>query len=135
MSNQKVVVLGGYGTFGSLISSEIAKSTNVTIAGRNRDTGQKFADSINADFSWCDAKDDRSLRNTIAGTQIVIKHRSFLPERLFNPKVCIENCHYIDLADDREYVKNFSKINRLAKRSFCLHRSQHHASRDIRFGF
>ena len=32
------------------------------------------------------------------------------------PRICIgENCHYIDLADDREYVKNFPQLNDAAK--------------------
>ena len=115
--NQKIVILGGYGTFGSLISSELAISTNIVIAGRNRETGQKFADSINANFSLCDAKDETSLRNTIAGSNLVINASGpFYPNDYSIPRICIEGkCHYIDLADDREYVKNFPQLDNLAK--------------------
>ena len=50
-SNRKIVVLGGYGAFGSLISDQVAKFANVVIAGRNQATGEKFANSIGAGFS------------------------------------------------------------------------------------
>jgi len=116
-SNRRVVILGGYGAFGSLISEQLAKFATVVIAGRNQNMGQKFADSINAGFSWCDAKDPTSLRNVIGGTHIVINASGpFLANEYAIPKTCIEeNCHYIDLADGREYVAGFTKLDVQAK--------------------
>jgi NAD(P)-dependent dehydrogenase (short-subunit alcohol dehydrogenase family) len=116
-SMQKVVVLGGYGTFGSLIASELAHTANVVVAGRNRAMGQKFADSIAAAFSLCNARDNASLRNIIAGARIVINATGpFLPNDFSIPRICIEeNCHYIDLADDRAYVRDFLKLGALAE--------------------
>ena len=116
-TTQKVVVLGGYGTFGSLIASELARVTNIVVAGRHQGTGQKFADSIGAAFSLCNARDETSLRNTIAGTQIVINATGpFLPDDYSIPKICMEeNCHYIDLADDRAYVRGFLKLGDFAE--------------------
>jgi len=116
-SVQKVVIIGGYGAFGSLIASELARAANVVIAGRNRDLGQGFADSIEAAFSLCNTRDGTSLRNTIDGAQIVINASGpFLPNDYSIPKICIEaNCHYIDLADGRDYVKGFLALHELAK--------------------
>ncbi len=116
-SRQRVVILGGYGTFGSLIASELARVTNIVVAGRNQRTGQKFADSIGAAFSLCNAREEASLRNTIAGAQIVINSTGpFLPNDYTIPKICIEeNCHYIDLADDRTYVRDFLELSSLAE--------------------
>jgi len=116
-STQKVVIVGGYGTFGSLISDQLVKSANVVIAGRNPEMGQKFSDSIGAAFSLCNAKDEMSLRHTIGGAQIVVNASGpFFPEDYSIPNICIEEgCHYIDLADNREYVRNFQQLDNLAK--------------------
>ena len=116
-SNRKIVVLGGYGAFGSLISDQVAKFANVVIAGRNQATGEKFANSIGAGFSLCDAKNEASLRNAITGADIVINASGpFLPNDYSIPSTCIEeNCHYIDIADDREYVTGFIKLDIQAK--------------------
>jgi hypothetical protein len=116
-SNQKIVILGGYGTFGSLISEQLANSANVIIAGRDRERGQKFADSMGAEFVFCNARDRGSLQKTVSGAYIVINSSGpFLPKEYSIPHTCIEeNCHYIDLADDREYVKEFKQLDELAK--------------------
>lgn len=116
-SAQKVLILGGYGKFGSLIAGELARTANVVVAGRNQVKGQKFADSIGAAFSLCNAKDETSLRNAVKGAQIVINASGpFLPKDYAIPKVCIEEgCHYIDLADGRDYVKDFPKLDDLAQ--------------------
>lgn len=117
LSDQKIVILGGYGTFGSLISDQLVKSARVVVAGRNQETGQKFADSIGANFALCDAKNKESLQKIISGAFIVVNASGpFLPNDYSIPQTCIEeNCHYIDLADDRKYVTNFRLLHELAK--------------------
>src|SRR5258705_11584565 len=115
--NQKIVVLGGYGTFGSLISEQLVDSANVVIAGRDRERGQKYADSIRANYVLCNAKDKKSLQKAVSGAFIVINASGpFLPRDYSIPHTCIEeNSHYMDLADDREYVKEFIQLDELAK--------------------
>ena len=117
MFQQKIMILGGYGAFGSLISEQLVDSANVIIAGRDRERGQKFADSIRANFVLCNAKDKKSLQKTVSGAYIVINASGpFIPKDYSIPQTCIEeNCHYIDLADDREYVKEFNELDELAK--------------------
>jgi len=116
-SNEKIVILGGYGTFGRLISEQLVDSANVVIAGRGREMGQKYADSIRANYVLCNAKDKKSLQKAVSGAFIVINASGpFLPKDYSIPHTCIEeNCHYIDLADDREYVKEFIQLDELAK--------------------
>jgi saccharopine dehydrogenase-like protein len=89
----------------------------VVIAGRDREMGQQFADSIKADYVLCDAKDKKSLQKAVSGAFIVINASGlFLPKLYSIPRTCIEeNCHYIDLADDREYVTEFKQLNELAR--------------------
>src|SRR5574341_862195 len=117
ISHQKVIILGGYGTFGSLISDELSDSAHVVVAGRNQENGQKFADAMGADFCLCNAKDKASLRATIRGAYIVVNASGpFFPNDYGIPHACIqENCHYIDLADNREYVEHFSQLHDLAE--------------------
>lgn len=114
---RKVVILGGYGTFGSFISEELSHSADVVVAGRNQAKGQKFAESLGAEFSLCDARDNASLRAAIKGANIVINASGpFFPNDYGIPRACLEeNCHYIDLADNRAYVVNFHKLHDLAQ--------------------
>jgi len=116
-SNQEIVILGGYGTFGSLISDQLVNSANVVIAGRDRERGLKFADSIGAVFVFCNVRDKGSLQKAVSGATVVINASGpFLPRDYSIPQTCIEeNCHYIDLADDREYVKEFKQLDELAR--------------------
>lgn len=116
-SSGKIVILGGYGTFGSLISEQLVSSANVVIAGRDPERGQQFADSIKAKYVLCNAKDRESLQKAISGAFVVINASGpFLPKHYSIPQTCIEeNCHYIDLADDREYVTEFKQLHELAR--------------------
>src|SRR5262245_56410863 len=112
-SDQKILVLGGYGTFGSLISEQLHNSANLVIAGRHEEAGEKFADAIGAKFVLCSVKDKRSLQKAISGAFIVINASGpFFPNDYSIPHACIEeNCHYIDLADNRVYVKEFKQLD------------------------
>jgi hypothetical protein len=114
---QKIVILGGYGAFGSLISDQLLNSANVVIAGRNQENGKKFANSIGANFVLCNTKDKISLQKAITGAFIVINATGpFLPKDYAIPLTCIEeHCHYIDLADSREYVNDFKQLHNFAK--------------------
>lgn len=114
---RKVVVIGGYGAFGSLITGELAGAANIVVAGRSRAAGQRFADSLGVAFSLGNAREEDSLRNTVRGAQIVINASGpFLSDDYSIPQVCIEEgCHYLDLADGREYVDGFLELADLAR--------------------
>jgi hypothetical protein len=89
----------------------------VLIAGRNQDVGEKFSDSIGADFMLCDIRDKHSLQKAITDAYIVINASGpFRPNEYSIPRTCLEeNCHYIDLADNREYVTEFHQLQSLAE--------------------
>ena len=56
MTIPKIVILGGYGTFGSLIAEQLARpDAQVIIAGRDASKGQPFAASLQSAFVRCDA--------------------------------------------------------------------------------
>jgi hypothetical protein len=117
ISSRKIVVIGGYGTFGSLISEQLLNSASVVIAGHNQHIGGKYAASIGAEFVWCDINDKNSVQTAISHAAVVINASGpFRPNDYFVPQACIEaKCHYIDLADNRAYVKEFRQLHDEAK--------------------
>jgi saccharopine dehydrogenase-like NADP-dependent oxidoreductase len=114
----RIVILGGYGTFGSLIAEQLARSdAQVIIAGRDAIKGRAFATSLNAGFIRCDANNSASLRDVAAGAQLVINASGPFQAKDYSiPQICIEQgCHYIDLGDGREYVAGIAQLHNSAK--------------------
>ncbi|MFK7803334.1 MAG: saccharopine dehydrogenase NADP-binding domain-containing protein [Anaerolineae bacterium] len=115
---KKVVILGGYGTFGSLISEQlVGPECTVIIAGRNAENGKAYADSINAQYMQCDTRDSNSLSKVIEGAFLVINASGpFQDTDYIIPKTCInQGCHYIDLGDGRDYVEGITKLHQEAE--------------------
>ena len=118
MSKPKIVILGGYGTFGRLIAEQLARpDVQLVIAGRDPVEGAAHATLLKANFVRCDVTDSDSLRETVAGGFLVINACGpFQAEDYSIPETCIEQrCHYIDLGDGREYVAGFSQLDASAK--------------------
>jgi|SRR6266851_3561495 len=118
MTNPRIVILGGYGTFGSLIAEQLARSdAQVIIAGRDAIKGQAVADSLRTGFIRCDATSRASLRDAVSGTQLVINAAGPFQAKDYSiPQTCIERgCHYIDLGDGREYVAGIAQLHESAK--------------------
>ena len=123
----RVLVLGGYGTFGTRITRELAKdkAIHVIIGGRDRVRGEGLARSIRRDTPesevqavTCDIDDLsfpqelRALRaNAVVNTCGPFQHRDYRVA-----EACIRTgIHYIDLADARDYVTGFTKLDALAQ--------------------
>jgi NAD(P)-dependent dehydrogenase (short-subunit alcohol dehydrogenase family) len=111
---QSVVILGGYGTYGSLIAEQLVKSHGqVVIAGRDAVKAQSLADSLEVDFARCDVRDAVSLQRAISGAYLVINASGpFQATDYSIPEACIEQrCHYIDLGDGRDYVAGITRLH------------------------
>src|SRR5262249_54024083 len=118
MTRPRVVILGGYGTFGRLIAEQLARSdAEGIVAGRDAVKGQAFAASLKAGFVFCDMKRKDALRGAVAGTQLVINAAGPFQAKDYSiPQLCIEQgCHYIDLGDGREYVAGIAQLDESAK--------------------
>ncbi|MCI0376274.1 MAG: saccharopine dehydrogenase NADP-binding domain-containing protein [Gemmataceae bacterium] len=118
MTNPRIVILGGYGTFGSLIADQLAPSgAQLYIAGRDASKGNVFADSIHAQFIHCDARNTDALRDTISGKYLLINAAGPFQAKDYSiPRACIEHgCHYIDLGDGREYVAGIRQLDDSAR--------------------
>ena len=123
----RILVLGGYGTFGTRISRELAKDKgiHVIISGRDRVRAEGLARSIRRDTPesevqavTCDIDDPsfpqelRTLRaNAVVNTCGPFQQRDYRAA-----EACIRaGIHYIDLADARDYVTGFTTLDALAQ--------------------
>ncbi|MEK8024344.1 MAG: saccharopine dehydrogenase NADP-binding domain-containing protein, partial [Candidatus Hydrogenedentota bacterium] len=115
-----VTVLGGYGTFGSRISSALTRhpDTSVRVVGRDPGEGGDFAGRIGADFRCGDVADGVSLRRAIEGSHIVIHAAGPFQEHDYRvAEMCVEcGSHYLDLADARLFVAGISRLDEPARR-------------------
>jgi hypothetical protein len=111
--------LGGYGTFGRYIAQTLAceQDAQLIIAGRRREQGAAFAESLGAEFRLCNAHEPLSLGNAIADVWLVINASGpFIAKDYSIPQACIASgCHYIDIADGREYVTDIVSLHDAAR--------------------
>lgn len=125
---KRVLIIGGYGNFGSFISESLAKEPNiqVVIAGRSLQKAEALVSRISAvNPAQCVELDINGL--TSAGlskikADIVI-HTSgpFQSQGYGVAQACIEHgCHYIDLADGRDFVRNITALNASAQKQKIL---------------
>ncbi len=120
-----VLVLGGYGTFGSRIVRALAtKGFKLTITGRNQSKAQKLSDRI--------LQDEPQAQLDIACFDVQTQLCDFLNK--LKPDLVIHTCgpfqgqqtdtaqtilqsgaHYIDLSDSRQYIQAMNALDVLAK--------------------
>ncbi len=126
----KILILGGYGNFGSRIAVALAKSgLPIMIAGRNKQKAKKLADEIKKNYP------DVSVETAIFDINKALAEplEKYAPKIVINtcgpfqfsdyavPESCIEhNIHYIDLADGREFVTGITSLNDKAKAAGIL---------------
>jgi saccharopine dehydrogenase-like NADP-dependent oxidoreductase len=119
MTKRKVLILGGYGSFGRHISAELAGRNDalLILAGRNATRGEAAARAIGADFVQCDAGNAKSLASAVANAWLVINAAGpFQGQDYAIPQAAIDaGCHYIDLADGRDYVVSFAELDAAAR--------------------
>jgi saccharopine dehydrogenase-like NADP-dependent oxidoreductase len=116
---KRILVIGGYGNFGSYISKRLASQTDikVIIAGRNGRKAEVLANAIGAEWAEMDVSMDVTPYIEKLKPDIVI-HTSgpFQGQGYGVALSCIKHkCHYIDLADGREFVVGISGLNQAAK--------------------
>lgn len=120
----KIVVLGGYGAMGSRICTAIARIPYVecVIAGRNPRRARRLAKSVTASTLRIDAEDEVALQKNLAGAFLVIDTAGPFQQRsIAVAQYCASHgIHYIDVADDRQYINDVQQLNATAKRNQCL---------------
>ncbi len=120
---KRILVLGGYGTFGRRISRAIAAMPSVecVIGGRRPAKARDIAGDNTATIA-VNIHDPVSLRRALDGAFAVVN--TVGPFQAHGHAVA-ETCagmgiHYVDLADARAYVDGITRLNRRAQQRNCL---------------
>lgn len=118
---KKILILGGYGNFGTRISQALAKAhIPIIIAGRNRNTLIERQHEIQALYPQASVEINAfDLSTGLARALTELKPLAVIntvgPFQLCDysaPQTCIEHrVHYIDLADARDFVTGISVLN------------------------
>ncbi|MFK7903016.1 MAG: saccharopine dehydrogenase family protein [Nitratireductor sp.] len=119
----RVLIIGGYGNFGSFIGRILSREKNIQliIAGRDESKAKAFIDDIKpinkAEIAVLDVNKDFSKALSKLNCDIVIHTSGPYQNQTYHvAQACIENrCHYVDLADAREFVVGISQLNEKAK--------------------
>jgi len=128
---KKVLVLGGYGNFGKRIVESLAiiEDIIILVAGRNINKASALIQNLNVSppaqlipVSMDITADDFKKQLSELSPFLVI-HTSgpFQRQNYGVPQSCIESgAHYIDLADDRRFVCDITKLDKQAKQQNVL---------------
>lgn len=121
---KKVLILGGYGHFGSMISTALAgqEKLQIMIAGRSADKAKSLAARL-PQTPHAPLGIAFDIHNTFADTlqsiapDIVIHTCGPFQEQDYTvAKACIaQGCHYIDLADARKFVAEIETLHKPAR--------------------
>jgi len=119
----RVLIIGGYGNFGSYIARALATHPNIVlvICGRSQAKAQQFAKGLDsyhpAEGIALDIRGDISTSLALAKPDIVIHTTGPFQDQTFVvAEACIaRGCHYIDLADARDFVTNISSLDGSAR--------------------
>lgn len=117
--NKRILIIGGYGNFGSFITRKLAKEDNlhVIIAGRSKEKANALAREVGGEAVILDInKDLTNILSTLQPDIVIHTSGPFQMQSYDVAKACItQNCHYIDLADGREFVEGITKLDEQAK--------------------
>lgn len=111
----RTVILGGYGNFGARIARRLSQDAGIqlVIAGRSVEQAQAFssalpvkAESVAIDIN----QPDLAARLQSCGAELVIHAAGPFQQQDYHvPQAAAEaGCHYVDLADGRRFVCDFS---------------------------
>lgn len=125
-----VLVIGGYGNFGARIATTLLRNgISVVVAGRDLSKANALRDSLVGLCSdnWIstasfDAQREMDQQLSIIQPSIVINASGpFQGKNYAIAEACIKNkVHYIDIADDRDFVTNITRLSHAAKENDVL---------------
>lgn len=122
-----ILVLGGYGNFGKRISEFLSKQPNIClmIAGRSLEKANQLCEKFRAAHCLAEVKpvaldifSEEFSQQVNALKPFLVIHTSgpFQGQDYRVPQACIDaGAHYIDLADDRRFVCDITKLDAQAK--------------------
>jgi len=125
---KRVLILGGYGNFGSYIAQSLAPEPNIQllIAGRSHERAATFAASLDAanpaQAYSVDIESELDDRLRDAAPDMVIHTVGpFQGQSYAVAEACVrQRCHYVDLADGRAFVAGIGVLDRSARHADVL---------------
>jgi NAD(P)-dependent dehydrogenase (short-subunit alcohol dehydrogenase family) len=116
---KRVLVIGGYGHFGSVIARRLSREENLTVivAGRSEAKARALAEALGTEWAFIDIDKDVDAGLEPIRPDITI-HTSgpFQGQGYQVARACIRHgCHYIDLADGRDFVANVTCLDEAAR--------------------
>lgn len=115
----RVLILGGYGNFGSYIAGRLARDGDirVLIGGRSRAKAEALAGALGAEALEVDAADDLTAVLAEARPDLVIHTAGpFQGQDYRVAEACIAaGAHYCDLADGRGFVTGIGALDARAR--------------------
>lgn len=116
----RVLIIGGYGNFGGFIARTLAREPDmeIIVAGRSLARAQEFCGTITdagnpvMPTALDITTDIASALRRIAPDIVIHTSGPFQGQGYTVAEACIaQGCHYIDLADGREFVCNISRLH------------------------
>jgi saccharopine dehydrogenase-like NADP-dependent oxidoreductase len=122
---KKVLVLGGYGNFGERICRALASDgdSDIYIAGRQWAKAQALAEELGAKAIVLDHQAPDFIKRLTTLKPHVLIHTSgpFQGQDYHIARACIDiGCHYMDIADGRNYVRDICQLDDAAKQANVL---------------
>ncbi len=119
---KRVLIIGGYGNFGSYIAAKLALEPDiqVIISGRSHDKAAAFAKSLKdvthpVDYHALDITEGLPLE-AVKPDMVIHTSGPFQQQGYAVARACIEyGCHYLDLADGRNFVAGIRALNDQAR--------------------
>jgi len=120
---KRILIIGGYGNFGRFIAGMLGREDNIQliISGRNENKAKALAVKLNAkntpETAILDINKglDQSLA-TIKPDIVVHTSGPYQGQSYKVAKSCIDQgCHYVDLADAREFVAGIGELDQASK--------------------
>ena len=128
INKYRILIIGGYGNFGKYIAKTLGQNPQIalTIVGRDIHKAKALAKKLNAinpvDVWYCDIF--KNLNEILGKWQpFIVIHTSgpFQTQDYIVARACLAfHCHYIDLADSRQFVSNINQFDEQAKEKKLL---------------
>lgn len=127
-NNRRVVIVGGYGAFGAKVAERLARdpALDIIISGRSHIKAQAYAAQLartgGARIS-CAVIDAQSTSvadtiRTLAPAVLINASGPFQQQDYSLARACIAaRCHYVDLADAREFVCGINQLDEAARQA------------------
>jgi predicted dinucleotide-binding enzyme len=121
----RILIVGGYGTFGARVAERLARESNIeiVIAGRSDDKAAQYAELLaaraKARVSHARLDASRASRDQLAAlspTVTINASGPFQDQGYALARACIDaRSHYVDLADARAFVTGISQLDDAAR--------------------